>query len=305
MVATCWYLRCSASARVHDGIPGPRYRNGPTNRDRTNPRNSASPITYQDGHRRDEYSNAEPDEEVIFLAKGERDPQFLHRDAVRPATGVSTLLFEPYQGLPVSDRRRGEVPRTNHALCPYDHQLLKQPVEDKLQNRCPPNVVRNQMYNAFTFLPIMFYEQFNFFFNLYFFSSRYLIHHCTQNRFPRDLHSAFVLHLTMGKASDDNYRPILTAKPTLRATLRRRRRFVTRPSRRQPPSHGAVPSSRYAWRPGPTREEPACACNMVGTERRGPGNAELPSDQELLNLDAEIHLDAPTKDIDSSMKVKS
>ncbi|KAH9952655.1 hypothetical protein BC827DRAFT_239019 [Russula dissimulans] len=39
--------------------------------------------------------------------------------------------------------------------------------------------------------------------------------HCTQNRhdpasldrFPRDLHSAFVLHLTMGKASDDNYRP--------------------------------------------------------------------------------------------------
>ena len=28
--------------------------------------------------------------------------------------------------------------------------------------------MRNQKYNAFTFLPIVFYEQFKFFFNLYF-----------------------------------------------------------------------------------------------------------------------------------------
>ena len=39
---------------------------------------------------------------------------------------------------------------------------------EKLQNRFPPNSVRNQKYNAFTFLPIVFYEQFKFFFNLYF-----------------------------------------------------------------------------------------------------------------------------------------
>ena len=39
---------------------------------------------------------------------------------------------------------------------------------DKLQSRFPPNTVRNQKYNAFTFLPIVFYEQFKFFFNLYF-----------------------------------------------------------------------------------------------------------------------------------------
>jgi phospholipid-translocating ATPase len=32
----------------------------------------------------------------------------------------------------------------------------------------PPNIVRNQKYNVFTFLPIVFYEQFKFFFNLYF-----------------------------------------------------------------------------------------------------------------------------------------
>lgn len=39
---------------------------------------------------------------------------------------------------------------------------------EKLRLRFPPNIVRNQKYNAFTFLPIVFYEQFKFFFNLYF-----------------------------------------------------------------------------------------------------------------------------------------
>lgn len=39
---------------------------------------------------------------------------------------------------------------------------------DKLQSRFPPNIVRNQKYNTFTFLPLVFYEQFKFFFNLYF-----------------------------------------------------------------------------------------------------------------------------------------
>lgn len=39
---------------------------------------------------------------------------------------------------------------------------------DKLQSKFPPNIVRNQKYNAFTFLPMVFYQQFKFFFNLYF-----------------------------------------------------------------------------------------------------------------------------------------
>ena len=34
--------------------------------------------------------------------------------------------------------------------------------------RYPPNVVRNQKYNLVTFLPLVLYEQFKFFFNLYF-----------------------------------------------------------------------------------------------------------------------------------------
>jgi len=40
--------------------------------------------------------------------------------------------------------------------------------KDKLQSKFPANIVRNQKYNVFTFLPIVFYEQFKFFFNLYF-----------------------------------------------------------------------------------------------------------------------------------------
>lgn len=39
---------------------------------------------------------------------------------------------------------------------------------DKLQSKFPPNLVRNQKYNIFTFFPIVIYEQFKFFFNLYF-----------------------------------------------------------------------------------------------------------------------------------------
>ncbi|KOS15832.1 aminophospholipid-transporting p-type atpase [Malassezia pachydermatis] len=39
---------------------------------------------------------------------------------------------------------------------------------DHAQSRYPPNVVRNQKYNLATFLPLVLYEQFKFFFNLYF-----------------------------------------------------------------------------------------------------------------------------------------
>lgn len=39
---------------------------------------------------------------------------------------------------------------------------------DKLRSRYPPNIVRNQKYNVVSFLPIVLYEQFKFFFNLYF-----------------------------------------------------------------------------------------------------------------------------------------
>jgi Phospholipid-translocating ATPase N-terminal len=50
---------------------------------------------------------------------------------------------------------------------PFIHLMFDFIIE-KLRNRFPANVVRNQKYNVFTFLPLVFYEQFKFFFNLYF-----------------------------------------------------------------------------------------------------------------------------------------
>jgi hypothetical protein len=38
------------------------------------------------GRRRDEYSDAEPEEEATLLGEGERDPEFLHDDGARPAS---------------------------------------------------------------------------------------------------------------------------------------------------------------------------------------------------------------------------
>ncbi|TFK36105.1 hypothetical protein BDQ12DRAFT_258929 [Crucibulum laeve] len=80
---------------------------------------------------------------------------------------------------------------------------------EKLQSRYPPNIVRNQKYNAFTFLPIVFYEQFKFFFNLYFllvalsqFIPALKIGFILTYIAPL----AFVLFVTMGKEAYDDYK---------------------------------------------------------------------------------------------------
>nr|CAG8434925.1 14431_t:CDS:10 [Entrophospora candida] len=39
---------------------------------------------------------------------------------------------------------------------------------DKVKNKYPPNVIRNQKYNLITFFPLVFYQQFHVFINLYF-----------------------------------------------------------------------------------------------------------------------------------------
>lgn len=47
---------------------------------------------------------------------------------------------------------------------PFTNRVMS----DKTSSKYPANVVRNQKYNFATFLPLVFYEQFKFFFNLYF-----------------------------------------------------------------------------------------------------------------------------------------
>ncbi|KAG5645131.1 hypothetical protein DXG03_006848 [Asterophora parasitica] len=80
---------------------------------------------------------------------------------------------------------------------------------DKVQSRFPANIVRNVKYNAFTFLPIVFYEQFKFFFNLYFllvalsqFIPALKIGYIVTYIAPL----AFVLFVTMGKEAYDDYK---------------------------------------------------------------------------------------------------
>ncbi|KAH8826760.1 hypothetical protein DL96DRAFT_1498140 [Flagelloscypha sp. PMI_526] len=73
----------------------------------------------------------------------------------------------------------------------------------------PANIIRNQKYNIFTFLPIVLYEQFKFFFNLYFllvalsqFIPALKIGFILTYIGPL----AFVLFVTMGKEAYDDYK---------------------------------------------------------------------------------------------------
>ncbi|KAF5347357.1 hypothetical protein D9756_009903 [Leucocoprinus leucothites] len=86
---------------------------------------------------------------------------------------------------------------------------------DKLQSRFTPNIVKNQKYNAITFLPLVFYEQFKFFFNLYFllvalsqFVPALKIGFIVTYIAPL----AFVLCVTMGKEAYDDYKRHLRDK---------------------------------------------------------------------------------------------
>ncbi|TFK29197.1 protein transporter [Coprinopsis marcescibilis] len=89
------------------------------------------------------------------------------------------LLNSPYDGEEDSDdnrqpRQRSPSPKpaTPHPKSSGGSKDKSRTIPftppDKVQSRYPANIVRNQKYNVFTFLPVVFYEQFKFFFNLYF-----------------------------------------------------------------------------------------------------------------------------------------
>ncbi|PCH43232.1 phospholipid-translocating P-type ATPase [Wolfiporia cocos MD-104 SS10] len=209
---------------------------------------------------------------------------------------------------------------------------------DKLRSRFPPNIVRNQKYNAFTFLPIVFYEQFKFFFNLYFllvalsqFVPALKIGFIATYIAPL----AFVLSVTMGKEAYDDYKRNLRDREANSA----RYLVLTPPSlnSRHPDRHDehelihndddgpharSVPSS--ALRVGDlvllekNQRVPADLVLLRTSDSSGtcfirtdqldgetdwklrvavPVCQKLPSERELMNLDAEIYADAPMKDI--------
>jgi phospholipid-translocating ATPase len=110
------------------------------------------------GKRRERYAGEDEEEGAALLGGGEHDGEYDDGFRERPeASSSSPALSKGRPSSLVPKRSSKDKSRTVPFRPP-----------DKLQSRFPPNTVRNQKYNAFTFLPIVFYEQFKFFFNLYF-----------------------------------------------------------------------------------------------------------------------------------------
>jgi phospholipid-translocating ATPase len=135
----------------------------------------------------------EPEDEVDLLRGDEFADDEGHAEAGQtghemPNKVIAGLYYSPsvyvdleimYRHLHPSDpASKIQIRRTSPGLSHSDRQVhIGNPIGDfgtlmilieKLQNKYPANVVRNQKYNVFTFFPIVFYEQFKFFFNLYF-----------------------------------------------------------------------------------------------------------------------------------------
>ena len=120
---------------------------------------------------------------------------------------------------------------SDHQVC-FGNDTSKPPTSkircfsEKFQARFTPNTVKNQKYNAFNFLPIVFYGQFKFFSNLYFllvalsqFVPALKIGLCSlplrHDLFTGDIIGfivtyvaplAFVFFVTMGKEAYDDYK---------------------------------------------------------------------------------------------------
>ncbi|KAF9446849.1 phospholipid-translocating P-type ATPase [Macrolepiota fuliginosa MF-IS2] len=207
---------------------------------------------------------------------------------------------------------------------------------EKLQSRFTPNIVKNQKYNAITFLPLVFYEQFKFFFNLYFllvalsqFIPALKIGFIVTYIAPL----AFVLCVTMGKEAYDDYKRYLRDKEA-----NSQRYLVLQHPTSAPDSNNddASPEEAYLNRHVNTRSVPSSSIrvgDLVQLEKNqrvpadmvmlhtsdASGTCFIRTDQldgetdwklrvavpetqklheaDLVKLDAEIYADAPIKDI--------
>ncbi|KAF8882850.1 hypothetical protein BD779DRAFT_1612401 [Infundibulicybe gibba] len=200
--------------------------------------------------------------------------------------------------------------------------------QNQLRSRYPPNIVRNQKYNVFTFLPI-------FFFNLYFllvalsqFVPALKIGFILTYIAPL----AFVLFVTMGKEAYDDYKRNLRDREA-----NSQKYLILEPP---PPGDSSALSSEsvYLNTHANTRSVPSSSLK-VGDLIRLEKNQRVPADlvllrtsdasgtcfirtdqldgetdwklrvavpecqkleeDDLIHLDAEIYADAPTKDIHS------
>ncbi|KAI0354190.1 protein transporter [Trametes cingulata] len=262
------------------------------------------------GKRRERYAD-DPEEEATLLGDASHEEGAFRHD-------------EPQEPRRESSSQRSILSRKGKSSDKSRTIPFRPP--EKLQSKYPPNVVRNQKYNVFTFLPLVFYEQFKFFFNLYFllvalsqFIPALKIGFIITYVAPL----AFVLTVTMGKEAYDDY------KRNLRDREANSQKYLvldpTEYSASTPegiPHTRSVPSS--ALRVGDlvllekNQRVPADLVLLRTSDSSGtcfirtdqldgetdwklrvavPACQKLSNDRELLTLDAEIYADAPIKDI--------
>ncbi|PAV15674.1 aminophospholipid-transporting P-type ATPase [Pyrrhoderma noxium] len=148
-----------------------------------------------------------PDEEEGLLGGQDTEDGYEER-GLRSRAGTSSMRSRSTDSKSSGGLLSGSSPKDRSRTIPF------RPPE-KFQNKFPANIVRNQKYNVFTFLPIVLYEQFKFFFNLYFllvalsqFVPQLRIGFLTTYIAPL----AFVLTVTMGKEAYDDYKRNLRDK---------------------------------------------------------------------------------------------
>ncbi|KAJ7727664.1 hypothetical protein DFH07DRAFT_851642 [Mycena maculata] len=157
---------------------------------------STARLLKKAGKRQDRYTD-DPEEEAGLLG----DETYEEEQAYEEEERRLEAEVEPQS-------KRGGLLKGRKAPKDLSRTIPFRPPE-KFQSRYPPNIVRNQKYNILTFLPLVFYEQFKFFFNLYFllvalsqFIPALKIGFILTYIAPL----AFVLCVTMGKEAFDDYK---------------------------------------------------------------------------------------------------
>ncbi|KZP33190.1 phospholipid-translocating P-type ATPase [Athelia psychrophila] len=261
----------------------------------------ASVAARRKGKRRERYEDEDAEEGAALLGGGEQDGEFDDGFAVEaPARPSSRATSVASKTRATKDKSR-TVP-------------FRPP--DKLQKSFPPNIVRNQKYNAFTFLPIVFYEQFKYFFNLYFllvalsqFIPALKIGFIATYIAPL----AFVLFVTMGKEAYDDYKRHLRDRE---ANSMKYAILDGRGDTRSVPSSSIrvgdmvhleknqrVPADMVLLRTSDTSGTCFIRTDQLDGETDWklrvavPTCQKLASQADLTGLDAEIYADAPIMDI--------
>lgn len=125
-------------------------------------------------------THREDDEEKAMSKATEREHLQIPKETftdrlLRRKRAVPRIISLPH--LPASRHRKkahkGSSSSSSSSRDYFDEDEYLDSVEQK--QRFPKNIVRNQKYNVFTFLPLTLYDQFKYFYNLYFLGNHQLI----------------------------------------------------------------------------------------------------------------------------------